>query len=164
MGQDDPLEEEMALHSSILAWDIPWTEEPRGLQPMRLESQTGVSNLTSNWRCYQRYETWCMSKFHTLHLQTVHIYQNQNAYISGLPWWLRQQRGNAGSAGDPGSIPRSGRSPQGGNGNPLQYSCLKNPMGGGAWQARSKGSWSQIRLSNWTHTHTSVICCIFIEV
>ena len=32
LGQEDPLEEEMATHSSILAWKIPWTEEPRGLQ------------------------------------------------------------------------------------------------------------------------------------
>ena len=34
MGQKDPLEEEMATHSSILAWEIPWTEEPGGLQFM----------------------------------------------------------------------------------------------------------------------------------
>ena len=34
-----------------------------------------------------------------------------------------------------GSIPGSGRSPGEGNGNPLQYSCLENPMDGGAWQA-----------------------------
>ena len=32
MGQEDPLEKEMAIHSSILAWKIPWTEEPGGLQ------------------------------------------------------------------------------------------------------------------------------------
>ena len=32
LGQEDPLEEEMATHSSILAWEIPWTEEPEGLQ------------------------------------------------------------------------------------------------------------------------------------
>ena len=37
------------------------------------------------------------------------------------------------NAGDPGSIPGSGRSPAEGNGNPFQYSCLKNPMGRGAW-------------------------------
>ena len=37
--------------------------------------------------------------------------------------------------GDLGSIPGSGRSPGEGNGKPLQYSCLENPMGGGAWQA-----------------------------
>ena len=36
-------------------------------------------------------------------------------------------------AGDPGLIPGSGRSPEEGNGNPLQYSCLENPMDGGAW-------------------------------
>ena len=34
LGQEDPLKEEMATLSSILAWEIPWTEEPRGLQPM----------------------------------------------------------------------------------------------------------------------------------
>ena len=39
------------------------------------------------------------------------------------------------NAGDPGSIPGLGRSPGEGNGNPLQYSCLGNPMDGGAWQA-----------------------------
>ena len=37
------------------------------------------------------------------------------------------------NAGDPGSIPGSGRCPGEGNGNPLQYSCLENPMEGGAW-------------------------------
>ena len=42
---------------------------------------------------------------------------------------------NAGDVGDVGSIPGSGRSPGGGNGNPLQYSCLKNPSDRGAWQA-----------------------------
>ena len=34
LGWEDPLEEEMATHSSILAWEIPWTEEPGGLQSM----------------------------------------------------------------------------------------------------------------------------------
>ena len=39
------------------------------------------------------------------------------------------------NAGDPGLIPGSGRSPGDGNGNPLQYSCLENPVDGGAWLA-----------------------------
>ena len=39
------------------------------------------------------------------------------------------------STGDVGSIPGSGRSPRGGNGNPLQYSCLEYPMDRGAWQS-----------------------------
>ena len=41
LGQEDPLEEEMETHSSILAWRIPWKEEPGGLQPVGLQkSQT----------------------------------------------------------------------------------------------------------------------------
>ena len=37
LGQEDPLEKEMATHSSILAWEIPWIEEPGGLQSMGLQ-------------------------------------------------------------------------------------------------------------------------------
>ena len=37
LGQEDPLEVEMGTHSSILAWRIPWTEKPGGLQPMELQ-------------------------------------------------------------------------------------------------------------------------------
>ena len=40
---------------------------------------------------------------------------------------------NAGNTGDMGSIPQLGRSPEGGNGNPFQYSCLDNPMDRGTW-------------------------------
>ena len=48
LGQEDPLEEEMATQSSILAWEISWTEEPGGLQSMGLQkSQTQLSN----WAC-----------------------------------------------------------------------------------------------------------------
>ena len=42
---------------------------------------------------------------------------------------------NAGDSGDMSLIPQLGRSPGGGNGNPLQYSCLENRMDRGAWQA-----------------------------
>ena len=44
LGQEDPLEKETAAHSSILAWEIPWTEEPGGLQSMRSQSQTCFTN------------------------------------------------------------------------------------------------------------------------
>ena len=43
--------------------------------------------------------------------------------------------GNVGDARDAGPIPGSGESPKGGHGNPVQYSCLKNPMDRGAWRA-----------------------------
>ena len=44
LGQEDPLEEGMATHSSIRAWRIPWTEEPAGLMSMGSESRTQLSN------------------------------------------------------------------------------------------------------------------------
>ena len=52
---------------------------------------------------------------------------------------------NAQDLRDSDSIPRSGRSPAGGDGKPLQYSCLENPMVRGAWQATVHGvtqSWT----------------------
>ena len=53
---------------------------------------------------------------------------------------------------DAGSIPGLGRSPGEGNGNPLQYSCLENPMDGGAWWATVHGvAKSQIQLK-WLST------------
>ena len=54
-----------------------------------------------------------------------------------LPWWLigKESACNAGVAGVTVSIPGSGRSPGGGHGNPLQYSCLENPRDRGAWRA-----------------------------
>ena len=46
--------------------------------------------------------------------------------------WVKKLSANAGDTGDMSSIPGSGRFPRGGHGNPLQYSCLKNPMDRGA--------------------------------
>ena len=62
-------------------------------------------------------------------------------------------KASACSAGHLGSIPGLGSSPGEGNGNPLQYSCLENPIDGGAWQAavhEVTKSWT--RLSNFTFT------------
>ena len=53
---------------------------------------------------------------------------------------------NAADTRDVGWIPGSGRSPGEGNGNPLQYSCLENPMDRGAWQAIAYGVTSRTRL------------------
>ena len=46
LGQEDPLEEGMATHSSILAWRIPWTEEPGGPWSTGSQSQTRLNRLT----------------------------------------------------------------------------------------------------------------------
>ena len=67
------------------------------------------------------------------------------------------------NAGDLGSIPGSGRSPGEGNGNPLQYSCLENPMDWGAWWATIHGvAKSRTWLSNFTFTFFHV--CIGFNI
>ena len=49
LSLEDPLEKELATHSSVLAWEIPWTEEPRGLQSMESQdSQTRLSDWTAS--------------------------------------------------------------------------------------------------------------------
>ena len=58
--------------------------------------------------------------------------------IQGFPGGS-EVKASAWNEGDPGSIPGLGRSPGEGNGNPLQYSCLENPMEGGTWWAKSMG-------------------------
>ena len=52
---------------------------------------------------------------------------------------VKNPTANAGDAGDMDSMPESGGSPGGGHGNSLQYACLKNPMGRGAWWATVHG-------------------------
>ena len=66
------------------------------------------------------------------------------------------------NAGDTGSIPRSGRSSGEGNGNPLQYFCLGNPMDREAWYAIDQGvAKSQTQLSNQTTINTNTFFRVF---
>ena len=58
--------------------------------------------------------------------------------LGNYPRWLSDKESTC-QAGDKVSIPESGRSPGEGNGNPLQYACLRNPMDTGAWGAHSMG-------------------------
>ena len=83
--------------------------------------------------------------------------------LSSAAYWILIQfpggsevKVSASNVGDPGSIPGSGRSPGEGNGNPLQYSCLENPMDGEAWQAAAHGvAKSRTRLSTSLSLHRS---------
>ena len=63
----------------------------------------------------------------------VHLWASQMVLVVKIP------PTNAGDRRDPGSIPGSGRSPGGGNGNRLQYPCPENPMDRGAWWAAIHG-------------------------
>ena len=86
-GWEDPLEKEIATHSSILAWKIPWTEKPGGLQLSMGSQRVG----------------------HGLAIEHARIWTGKGLVPSTI---------------DMGFVPLHGE----GNGNPLQYSCLGNPM------------------------------------
>ena len=107
LGQEDPLEEGAATHSSILAWRISWTEEPGRLEPIGSQR---VGHDRSDW-----------ARAHSITLVLFCCLQTADKVSS------------------PGLIPRLGRFPRAGNGNPLQYSCLENPYDRGAWQATIHG-------------------------
>ena len=75
----------------------------------------------------------------------------QSKFMYGFPGGsvVENPPANAGDAGEVGSIPGLGRSPGGGHGNPLQYSCLENPMDGRAWRATAhRVAKSQTQLSD----------------
>ena len=63
LGQEDPFEKERTMHSSILSWQIQWTEEPGGLQSMGSQSQTGLSDWTETVR---KWNTERPSRYRTL--------------------------------------------------------------------------------------------------
>ena len=90
--------------------------------------------------------------------QMAHLGSDTTMYLKEIKSFLGFPGGSevkapACNAGDPGSIPGLGRSPGEGNGNPLQYSCLENPMDGGAWWATVCGvAKSRTRLSHITFT------------
>ena len=143
LGWEDPLDKEMATHSSILAWRIPWTEEPGRLQSMGLQ-KVGHDWVTNRRRQWQPTPVLLPGKSH-----------GQRSLVGCSPWgreesdmteWLHFHF----------SLSCIG----GGNGNPLQCSCLENPRDGGAWWAAICGvAQSQTRLkrlsgsSRVTNTH-----------
>ena len=101
----------MASHSSTRAWEIPWTEEPGGLQPAGVaKSRTRLSDFTF-----------------------TSLQEFSGASVGREP---------ACQAGDAGSRPGEG------NGSPLQYPCLENPVDRGAWRAAARGGRNSARLDN----------------
>ena len=101
----------MATHSSVLAWRIPGMAEPGGLPPV-----DGTDGESQQAR-------WAVGGPGLGHRQ----WASQVALVVKNPPVM------AGDVRDEGSISGSERSPGAGNGNPLQYSCLENPMDRGAW-------------------------------
>ena len=85
-------------------------------------------NVSSSWKFYQTHS-------HNLHFRITRLEFNNRKILpdpKGFPGGS-EVKASAWNVGDPGSIPGLARSPGEGNGNPLQYSYLENPMEGGAW-------------------------------
>ena len=74
---------------------------------------------------------------------------------------VKDPSANAGDLRNVGSFPGSGRSPGGGHGNPLQYSCLKNPMDWGAWQATVRRVAKSRTWLKWLSTQASFLPCTY---
>ena len=99
-------------------------------------------NLSKLWELVEDRGAWCTAVHGAAELGMT---EGRNNKPRGrISWSYHSSRGFPGSsdgkesacnAGDPDSIPGSGRSPGEGNGTPLQYSCLENPMDRGAWWA-----------------------------
>ena len=146
----------MAAQLSTFAWKIPWTEEPtvHGVA----KSRTRLSNFTFFLSFLQRKLHYLLQdKKQDFELQSSNVILQKNSIIFIHRLNIEKKIGgsdgkaSAYNAGDPGSIPVRGRSPGEGNGNPLQYSCLENPMDGGAWRATVHGvPKSRTRLSDFT--------------
>ena len=141
----------MATHSSVLAWRIPWTEKLGRLQSMWSQ------RVGHHWRDLAA----AAAGHHHGGRDRVEgkvIKIGTFVEVSGWDVWCftflyggSDGKASAYNAGDLGLIPGSERSPGEGNGNPLQYSCLENPMDRGAWWATVHGvAKSQTRLSNFT--------------
>ena len=93
--------------------------------------------------------TFAMKQFTFTKLQFLFCICRKNLIhrVCSVAMYLSDHEESACNAGDPGPITWPGRSSGGGNGSPLQYSCLENPMDRGAWQATIHGvakSWAQL--------------------
>ena len=138
LGWEDPLDEEIATYSNILVYRIPWTEEPDGLQSTGSQ-RVGHHWATSHTHTHSKADLILNSK-----LFTFFVLAKKYRSIDFLFAYMHlpcssDSKESACNAGDLGSISGSGRSSGEGNGNTLQYSCLKNPMDRGAWWATVHG-------------------------
>ena len=129
LGQEDPLEEEMATYSSILAWEISWTEEPGGLPStvigvIRLFPFTMITGMF-----WFRRRQW--------HPTPVLLPGKSRGWrsLEGCSPWGRWESDTTERLHFHFSLSCIGE----GNGNPLQCSCLENPRDGGAWWAAVYG-------------------------
>ena len=145
----------MATHSTIFAWKIPRTEEPGRLQSMYYGKVFPFTCFILH-KCFFFQSTFLVSTFNSAHIfqKNRNIFHKNVLFIgaSQVALVVKNPPANAGGVRDVGSIPGLGRSPGGGRGDPLWYSCLDKSMDTGAWQA-TVHSVTQSRTQQCTHTY-----------
>ena len=158
----------MAPHSSTLAWKIPWMEEPGRLQSM------------GSWRVGHDWATSlslsCIGEGNGNPLQCSCLESPRD----GGAWWLPSMgshrvghdwsnlaavetavcKESTCNSGDLGSVPVLGKSPGGGESNPLQYSCLENSHGQKSLVGYSPWGRKELDMSEWLSTHTQICGCM----
>ena len=155
LGWEDPLGRAWQPTPVFLPGEFPWSEEPGGLRFMGLKRvwhDWANKHSTAAWvsrremtyeKCYEdsiyirftnKLEAFCLIRLMGSegdHLYSFILQETSLQKWLGVPggWVIKNLLANARATGDAGSIPGSGKSPGGRNGNPLQYSCLENPHG-----------------------------------
>ena len=126
---------------------------------------SGVSYITVTFRLsFTLIICWLDYRWKTSGSQFGFMYDKPRA--SQVALVVKNPPASAGDCWDVSSIPGSGRSPGGGHGNPLQCSCLENPMHGGAWQgsgSTGSQSWTWLTRLN-MHTHDKPSLPIFFAL
>ena len=138
------------LQTRILEWVA--ISFSRGSYRPRDRSQVSCTagRFFTNWatrKAFMCLRVWMNS----IRCKKMNVISNRLG-LFGLPRW-HSGKESARNAGDLASIPGSGRCPGEGNGNPLQYSCLENPMDRRAWWATVHGV-SELDVTEHTHTHS----------
>ena len=146
----------MATHSSVLAWRIPGMEKPGGLPSMGSHRvghdwidlataawflthicEVELSEILNECQMYKmKHIMHCRKAKWSSELEPQASLENvPHSCDSQVELVVKNLPAKVGDTRDKGLIPGSERSPKRGNGHPLQYSCLKNPMDRGAWCA-----------------------------
>ena len=93
LGREDPLEKEMAIRSSTIAWKIPWTEEPGRLQSMGSQSWTRLSDFTYFHLALINWEDSILSSIPPCFVQEIQAPWHQAQFYSSFPWHLGSPSG-----------------------------------------------------------------------
>ena len=132
------------VHGILQARILEWVAFPFSRGSSQPRDRTQVSRIAGGF-----FTSWATREAHgKLMIPFIAFYLPLRPLVA---LFVRNLPSNAGDIRDTGSVPGSGRFPGGGNGSPLQYSCLENPMDRGAWRAMVHGIAKSQTWLKWCH-------------